>query len=185
MKLATVRHHLGDCTRCPLHESRTRLVFGCGNESAAVVLVGEAPGAREDAAGTPFVGAAGKLLDRMLDRIGLSRQDIYIANVLKCRPPENRNPRPEEIETCVPFLLRQIGAIRPRVVGTLGNFSTRVLLGTREGITALRGRTFVRKGFRIVPMYHPAAALHNGALRSEIERDFDRLEALLARSQIR
>ncbi len=177
MKLATVRRRLGECTLCALHESRTQIVFGSGNPEADIVLVGEAPGAREDERGTPFVGAAGKLLDRMLERIELARDDIYIANVLKCRPPKNRNPRPDEIETCVPFLFEQLRAIDPTVIGTLGNFATRVLLGTREGVTALRGRTFPVDGFTVLPMYHPAAALHNGGLRPEIEADFDRLRA--------
>ena len=181
MKLASVRRRLGDCTRCALHESRTQIVFGHGNADADIVLVGEAPGAREDAQGTPFVGAAGKLLDRMLERIELARGDIYIANVLKCRPPKNRNPRPDEIETCVPFLFDQLRVIRPRVIGTMGNFATRVLLGTRDGITSLRGRTFPVDGFTVLPMYHPAAALHNGGLRPEIERDFERLRAEAAR----
>jgi DNA polymerase len=159
-----------------LHESRTNLVFGFGNPAADIMLVGEAPGAREDERGEPFVGASGRLLDGMLARIGLERGDVYIANVLKCRPPKNRNPRPEEIETCVPFLFEQLQAVDPRVVGTLGNFATRVLLGTNKGITALRGRAFEVRGYRVVPMYHPAAALHNGSLRAEIELDFDRLD---------
>ena len=179
MKLASVRRRLGACTRCPLHASRTQIVFGAGNPEADIVLVGEAPGAREDESGTPFVGAAGKLLDRMLDRIELSRGDIYIANVLKCRPPSNRNPRPAEIETCLPFLLDQLRAIRPRLVGTLGNFATRVLLQTRAGIGSLRGQTFPVEEFTVLPMYHPAAALHNGGLRAEIESDFDRLRDAL------
>ena len=178
MSLADIRRRLENCTRCPLHESRTHLVFGEGDPDADILLIGEAPGAREDAEGRPFVGASGKLLDQMLDRIGLSRGDVFIANVLKCRPPSNRNPRPEEIETCVPFLFEQIEAIQPRIVGTLGNFSSRLLLGTREGITKLRGEVHERQGVRIFPMYHPAAALHNGALRGEIERDFDGLRAL-------
>jgi DNA polymerase len=179
--LDALRERIGDCRRCPLHESRTRLVFGEGDPAADILLVGEAPGAREDAEGRPFVGASGKLLDRMLARIDLERSDVYIANVLKCRPPANRNPRPAEIETCVPFLFEQIEAIGPRVVGTLGNFSTRVLLGTRESISKLRGRVHEVRGIRIVPMYHPAAALHNGALRGEIERDFDGLKAQVDR----
>jgi len=176
--LPEVRELLGDCQRCELAASRTTLVFGAGNPEADIVLVGEAPGAREDARGIPFVGAAGKLLDAMLERIRLSREDIYIANVLKCRPPGNRDPRPEEIETCIPFLWDQLDAIRPRVVGTLGNFAARVLLQTREGVTRLRGRTFDVRGWTVVPMYHPAAALHNGSLRPEVERDFRRLQAV-------
>ncbi len=175
MTLDDVRDSLGECDRCPLCESRTNLVFGFGTPDARIVLVGEAPGAREDADGVPFVGASGKLLDRMLERIQLRRDDIYIANVLKCRPPVNRNPRPEEIETCIPFLFQQLDAVAPRVVGTLGNFATRVLTGRREGITKLRGQTFQVRSRTVVPMYHPAAALHNGSLRGEIEADFERL----------
>lgn len=175
MTLADVRTELGDCQRCPLCESRTNLVFGAGNPEADVVLVGEAPGAREDADGVPFIGAAGKLLDRMLERIDLRRDDIFIANVLKCRPPANRNPRPDEIATCMPFLFRQLDAIRPQVVGTLGNFATRALTGRREGITELRGQVFEVRSWTVLPMYHPAAALHNGALRGEVEADFLRL----------
>jgi DNA polymerase len=177
--LGMVRTELGDCTRCALHEGRTRLVFGDGDPEADIVFVGEAPGAREDADGVPFVGAAGKLLAHNLERIGLSRGDVYIANVLKCRPPGNRDPRPDEIETCIPFLFAQLDAIGPKVVGTLGNFATRVLLGTREGITKLRLRTHEVHGLTVVPMYHPAAALHNGALRGEIARDFDFLKGRL------
>ena len=175
MSLEVVRAELGDCRRCALCGSRTTLVFGSGNPDADVVLVGEAPGAREDADGVPFVGAAGKLLDTMLARIDLSRDDIYIANVLKCRPPANRNPRPEEIETCMPFLFRQLDAIRPCVVGTLGNFATRVVTGRREGITALRGQVFEVRSWTVLPMFHPAAALHNGSLRGDVEADFLRL----------
>ena len=175
MTLDDVRADLGDCRRCRLAESRTNLVFGSGNPDADIVLVGEAPGAREDAQGVPFVGASGRLLDSMLESIGLQRSDIYIANVLKCRPPSNRDPRPAEIGTCIPFLFRQLDAIRPKVVGTLGNFATRVLTGRKEGITALRGEVFEVRSWTVVPMYHPAAALHNGSLRGEIRVDFERL----------
>jgi uracil-DNA glycosylase family 4 len=175
MKLADVRRELGECTRCPLSGTRRNLVFGAGDPGASIVLVGEAPGAREDELGMPFVGAAGKLLDQMLATIDLAREDIYITNVLKCRPPANRDPRPEEIAACLPFLFAQLDAIRPRGIGALGNFATRVLLGRREGISQLRGRTFTVRGWRVLPMYHPAAALHNGALRGEISVDFARL----------
>lgn len=178
--LEAVREDLGDCTRCALHESRTQIVFGAGNPNADIVLVGEAPGAREDERGVPFVGAAGSLLDQMLEHIGLSRSSIYIANVLKCRPPKNRNPKREEIEVCTPFLFRQLEAISPRVVGTLGNFPARLLLDTKEGITQLRLSVREVRGFRVVPMYHPAAALHNGSLRPEIARDFEFLRAQCA-----
>jgi DNA polymerase len=177
--LAEVRRELGECTRCPLGRSRRNLVFGAGDSRASVVLVGEAPGAREDELGLPFVGSAGKLLERMLASVGLTREDVYVTNVLKCRPPGNRDPRPEEIATCLPFLLAQLDAIRPRVIGALGTFATRVLLERREGISQLRGRTFSVRGWRVLPMYHPAAALHNGALRGEIAADFARLAKLV------
>ena len=179
MTLADVRRELGECTRCPLGRSRRNLVFGAGDSRACVVLVGEAPGAREDELGIPFVGSAGKLLERMLASVGLTRENVYVTNVLKCRPPGNRDPRPEEIATCLPFLQAQLDAIRPRVIGALGTFATRVLLERREGISQLRGRTFAVRGWRVLPMYHPAAALHNGALRGEIAADFARLAQLV------
>jgi DNA polymerase len=143
------------------------------------MFVGEAPGYNEDREGEPFVGAAGQLLSRLLGDIGLSRSDVYIANVLKCRPPENRDPTAEEIETCKPYLLQQIEIISPRIVGALGNFATRVLTGKRTGVTKLRGEPVQVGNFFVLPMLHPAAALHRGSLRSSVEEDFRCLKDLL------
>ncbi len=167
------------CRRCGLSNSRTRVVFGSGNPTADLVLVGEAPGHHEDREGEPFVGAAGQLLSRLLEGIGLSRKDIYIGNVLKCRPPDNRNPSREEIETCKPYLLRQIEIISPKIVGSLGNFATRVLTEKRAGIMELRGKPIQVGSFFVLPMLHPAAALHRGDLRPAVEEDFHNLKAIL------
>ncbi len=151
------------CTRCPLAGGRTTVVFGVGDPAADLMFVGEAPGRDEDLQGEPFVGRSGQLLDRLvLEELGLTRDRFYIANTLKCRPPANRDPRPEEIDTCRPFLDRQIELVDPKVVVTLGNFSTRLLLSTTERITALRGRTYPFAGRLLVPTFHPAAALRGG-----------------------
>lgn len=151
------------CTRCPLHETRTQVVFGVGNPSSRLVFVGEAPGREEDLRGEPFVGRSGQLLDRLvLDELGLTRDDFYIANVVKSRPPGNRDPRPEEIAACRPWLDRQLDIIDPRVVVTLGNFASKLLLGTTEGITRLRGRSYPYRNGVLVPTFHPAAVLRGG-----------------------
>ncbi len=177
--LDDLRREVEVCGRCGLADSRTRVVFGSGNPKADLMLVGEAPGYHEDREGEPFVGAAGQLLSRLLEDIGLSRGDIYIGNVLKCRPPENRNPSRLEIETCKPYLLRQIEMISPKIVGSLGNFATRVLTGKGTGITALRGKPMQVGSFFVLPMFHPAAALHRGDLRSAVEEDFRTLKEIL------
>lgn len=174
--LEQVRADLGDCTRCRLAQGRTHLVFGVGNPRALVMLVGEAPGREEDLRGEPFVGAAGQLLDRMLGAIGLSRGEVYIANVLKCRPPGNRDPLPDEIASCRPFLLQQIEAIRPRLILTLGGFAAQVLLGTSERITRLRGRFHALGGIRVLPTYHPAFLLRNPARKREAWEDLQGLQ---------
>jgi DNA polymerase len=157
--LRVVRADIGDCRRCPLHEQRTNIVFGVGNPRAKLMFVGEGPGADEDAQGEPFVGRAGKKLDQMIAAIGLAREDVYIANVVKCRPPGNREPRPDEVATCSPYLFRQIEAIRPRVIVTLGSPAARTLLDTRTGITALRGQWQSYRGIPVMPTYHPAYLL--------------------------
>jgi len=177
--LDDLRREVEVCGRCGLADSRTRVVFGSGNPKADLMLVGEAPGYHEDREGEPFVGAAGQLLSRLLEDIGLSRGDIYIGNVLKCPPPENRNPSRLEIETCKPYLLRQIEMISPKIVGSLGNFATRVLTGKGTGITALRGKPMQVGSFFVLPMFHPAAALHRGDLRSAVEEDFRTLKEIL------
>jgi uracil-DNA glycosylase len=152
------------CTKCPLAETRTQVVFGVGSPDADLVFVGEGPGAEEDKQGIPFVGRAGQLLTRLIDGIGFTRDDVYICNVVKCRPPGNRDPLPAEIEACRPYLEAQLDFLEPRVVVTLGNFATRLLLGTKEGITKLRGREFPYRDDRavLIPTLHPAAVLRNG-----------------------
>jgi uracil-DNA glycosylase len=179
-ELAEMAEALRGCERCPLYETRTHVVVGAGSPDAAIMFVGEAPGYNEDVQGQPFVGAAGKLLDELLREIlGIPREDVYIANVLKCRPPENRDPTPAEIDTCKPFLLRQVDIIAPRIICALGNFATRTLTERREGITKLR-RKVIRAGGRYVyPMFHPAAALHRGDLYEDVRLDFVTLKQLL------
>ena len=162
------------CRACPLGGVRTQAVFGVGSPVAELMFVGEAPGFHEDKQGEPFVGAAGQLLTRLLDtKLGLRRSDVYIANVLKCRPPGNRDPLPAEVEACRPFLHRQLELIRPRVVVTLGNFATKLLLGTETGITRLRGTRYPFGGAVLVPTFHPAAALRGGNAMRGIAEDFD------------
>jgi DNA polymerase len=158
-RLAEVRSGLGECTRCRLHAGRTNIVFGVGNPSARLVFIGEGPGADEDAQGEPFVGRAGQKLNEMIRAIGLEREDVYIANVVKCRPPDNREPKPDEIATCSPFLVEQIEAIRPRVIVTLGSPATKTLLGTKAGITRLRGTWHSYRGIPVMPTFHPAYLL--------------------------
>jgi uracil-DNA glycosylase len=172
------------CKRCPLHETRHRAVFGAGDADADLMFVGEAPGAEEDRQGLPFVGRAGKLLDEMLEGIGLSRDRVFIANVLKSRPPGNRDPQPLEIEACRPYLFEQLRLIEPKVVCTLGNFATKLLSGNPAGITKVRGTPQVHElGGRTVflmPLFHPAAALRTAAVKETLRGDFDRLVELLA-----
>jgi uracil-DNA glycosylase family 4 len=179
--LESLRAHIGDCHRCPLGDTRTRVVFGVGDPRAELLFVGEAPGRNEDLKGEPFVGAAGRFLDELLGSIGLLRSQVYIANVLKCRPPDNRDPLPEEIATCTPFLARQIELIAPRIIVTLGKFATQYVLETTAGITQLRGRLYRVGGRRVVPVLHPAAALYNGSVRQVMFDDFKRLRAVLDR----
>jgi uracil-DNA glycosylase len=174
------------CERCSLAQTRTQVVFGAGSPSAELMFVGEAPGFHEDKQGVPFVGAAGKLLGKLLEGIGLSRDDVWIANVLKCRPPGNRNPLPEEIEACEPHLWRQIELIQPRLIATLGNFATKLLTGKPDGITQVHGRDQeVVLGGNVVtlyPIFHPAAALYTPRMLQVLEEDFARIPQLLGRS---
>ncbi len=174
-------HSIKDCQRCRLASGRTQVVFGTGNPKATIMFVGEAPGFYEDKQGIPFVGAAGKLLNELLESAGLSRDDIYIANVIKCRPPDNRDPLPDEVETCKPFLFQQIELIKPRVVCTLGNFAMQTLLGKKVGIMKMRGQAFQVQNFFVFPMLHPAAALHQGNLNEPLREDFRKLKAFLDR----
>ena len=168
------------CRKCPLWEGRTHVVFGVGNPDARVLVVGEAPGKNEDLQGEPFVGAAGKYLNELLALAGLRREDIYIANVLKCRPPENRDPLPEEIEVCTPYLREQTRAINPEFIVTLGNFSTKFILKTEVGITQLHGALQQAGRFKVFPVFHPAAAIYDQNKREAMEKDFRTLGSLLA-----
>ena len=172
------------CTRCRLAQGRTQVVFGVGNPQADLMFVGEAPGFHEDKQGIPFVGQAGRLLETLLEEIGLSRGQVYITNVLKCRPPGNRDPLPAEIESCQGYLYDQIQLIRPRVICTLGNFATKLLSGSPLGITRVRGRaqehTFGAVTVQLFPIYHPAAALYTPAMLDLLRSDFAALPALLA-----
>mgnify|MGYP000001613625 FL=1 len=173
---------LHDCQRCPLAKlGRRQVVFGVGNPQASVMFVGEAPGFHEDQKGEPFVGAAGQLLNELLQSVGLSRADIYIANVIKCRPPNNRDPEPPEVDTCKPFLLKQIALIRPKLVCSLGNWATQTLLERKVGITRVRGQAFYLKEFVLFPLLHPAAALHQSSMLPPLREDFQKLKEFLDR----
>ncbi len=178
--LQALRAEIGDCTRCRLSEKRTHVVFGVGSPGARLMFVGEGPGADEDAQGEPFVGRAGQLLTRIIEAMGLTRGDVYIANIVKCRPPENRVPLPDEVATCSPFLMRQIGIIRPRVIVCLGTPSAQTLLGTRETITRLRGGFREVGGIRVMPTFHPAYLLRNPAAKREVWEDMKQVMAVLA-----
>ena len=185
-ELAGLRGGVAGCTRCRLAQGRTQVVFGAGNPHADLMFVGEAPGFHEDKQGLPFVGQAGKLLEKLLARIGLTRSDVYIANVLKCRPPGNRDPQPDEIEACESHLFRQIELIEPKVVATLGNFATKLLSGRPLGITRVHGQeqetTIGGRNVLLYPLYHPAAALYTPAMLKVLEADFARLPELLGRA---
>lgn len=185
-ELVGVFHEASNCTRCDLSASRTKVVFGSGNADADLMFVGEAPGAEEDVRGLPFVGRSGNLLTAMLGEVGISREDVFIANTIKCRPPENRDPTVAEIETCQPWLFEQIRLIEPRVVATLGNFSTKLLSGNPTGITKVHGVPQVHKlGSRVVylmPLFHPAAALRATGTREKLAADLAKLPELMARN---
>ncbi|RMG69308.1 MAG: uracil-DNA glycosylase, partial [Nitrospirae bacterium] len=159
--LETLKAELKDCTRCRLSEKRNRIVFGEGNPEAELMFVGEAPGAEEDLQGRPFVGAAGQLLTRLIEKMGLKREMVYIANTIKCRPPGNRNPREDELSQCMPFLRKQIEIIRPKVIMTLGDVATRALLGDVGSISRVRGKIFYYQGIPVVPTFHPSYLLRN------------------------
>jgi DNA polymerase len=181
--LGDIRSLIGDCHRCPLGDTRTTIVFGVGDPNARVVLVGEAPGKNEDLKGEPFVGAAGQLLNELLAEAGLARDDVYIANVLKCRPPGNRNPEQAEIETCTPFLREQIRVINPEVLVTLGNFATKFVLKTDVGITRLHGKVQTAGRFKVLPIYHPAATIYDRSKRDDLFADFRQLGGLLGEAE--
>ncbi len=183
-ELVALYKEVSGCTKCPLHETRTKAVFGAGNADAELMFVGEAPGADEDRQGLPFVGRAGRLLNQLLEEIGLSREDVFIANVLKSRPPGNRDPQPLEIAACEPYLFEQVRLIEPKVVCTLGNFATKLLSGSPVGITKVRGTPQVHElGGRTVfllPLLHPAAALRTPAMKETLRGDFATITGLLS-----
>jgi uracil-DNA glycosylase len=182
-RLVEVYNQASICERCPLSETRNRVVFGAGNADADLMFVGEAPGAEEDRQGLPFVGRAGAFLSELLQGIDLEREDVFIANVLKCRPPGNRDPQPDEIDSCRPYLEQQVELIQPRVIGTLGNFSTKLLTGNPAGITKVRGTPQEHfMGGRpvfILPLFHPAAGLRTPRVADQLREDFRRIRALL------
>jgi uracil-DNA glycosylase len=178
--LSAIRADIGDCTRCKLHTlGRQQIVFGVGNPEADLMFVGEAPGADEDIQGIPFVGRAGQLLTKIIEAINLKRDDVYIANVIKCRPPGNRNPEPDEIAQCEPFLFRQIDSIKPKVIVTLGKFAAQTLLATDAPISRIRGRVFDYRGAKLVPTFHPAYLLRNPSSKREVWEDMKLVRDLL------
>jgi DNA polymerase len=180
-ELAAVRSDIGDCTRCKLHRlGRTQIVFGVGNPSADLMFVGEAPGRDEDLQGYPFVGRAGQLLTKIIEAISLRREDVYIANVIKCRPPDNRNPEPDEVESCEPFLFRQIDIVKPKVIVALGKFGAQTLLHTLDPISRLRGRVYEYRGAKLIPTFHPAYLLRNPASKREVWEDMKVVRSLLS-----
>jgi DNA polymerase len=183
--LPAIRETIGDCTRCKLHTlGRTQIVFGVGNPNARLMFVGEAPGADEDIQGEPFVGRAGQLLTKIIESIGLQRSDVYIANVIKCRPPGNRNPEPDEVAQCQPFLFRQIDTIRPRVIVALGTFAAHALLGTDTPISRLRGHVHpFRHDSQLIPTFHPAYLLRSPERKRDVWEDMKKVRDLLATEQ--
>lgn len=177
--LLRIREDLGECTRCKLHKHRRTIVFGDGNSKAELVFVGEGPGADEDAQGLPFVGRAGKLLTQMIEAMGLERKDVYICNVVKCRPPENRTPEDDEVSTCSPFLFRQLEVISPRVIVCLGAVAAKTLLRTNRGISQFRGQWLDYRGSKLMATYHPAYLLRNPNAKGEVWKDLQKVMAIL------
>ncbi len=177
--LLRIREDIGDCTRCKLHKGRNKIVFGDGNPKAELVFIGEGPGADEDMQGLPFVGRAGKLLTQMIEAMGLQRKDVYICNVVKCRPPENRAPEPDEVATCSPYLLRQIDVIQPKVIVCLGAVAAKTLLETTKGISQFRGQWLPWRGHKLMATYHPAYLLRNPNAKGEVWKDLQRVMAEL------
>ena len=174
-----IREDIGECTRCKLHKGRNKIVFGDGNPKAKLVFVGEAPGADEDKQGLPFVGRAGKLLTQMIEAMGLQRQDVYICNVVKCRPPDNRKPEDDEVKTCSPYLLRQLDVIEPKVLVCLGAVAAQTLLETTRGISQFRGEWMDWRGHKLMATYHPAYLLRNPAPKADVWKDLQKVMAEL------
>jgi uracil-DNA glycosylase family 4 len=179
--LDVIRHELGDCQRCKLAPRRTNIVFGSGNPNAELVFVGEAPGYDEDQQGLPFVGRAGQLLTKIIESITFKREDVYICNVLKCRPPDNRNPEPDEVASCNPFLRKQLAVIRPKVVCCLGTFAAQTVLQTAAPISKLRGKFFDMDGMRVIATFHPAYLLRSPEKKREVWEDMKQIRAELFR----
>ena len=175
LTLEEVRKELGDCKRCKLHQTRRTIVFGEGNEKATLMFIGEGPGYDEDVQGRPFVGRAGQLLTKIIQSINLQREEVYIANIIKCRPPQNRNPEPDEIQSCNPFLRKQIQVIQPKIICALGTFSAQTLLKTETKITALRGKFYDLEGIKVIPTYHPAFLLRNPDKKREVWEDMKKI----------
>ena len=177
--LEDVRTELGDCQRCKLHRTRRTIVFGEGDKKAKLMIIGEGPGYDEDVQGRPFVGKAGQLLTKILQSIHLNREEVYIANIIKCRPPQNRNPEPDEIRSCYPFLLGQVRAIQPKIICALGTFAAQTLLKTERKITALRGKAYDQDGIQVIPTYHPAYLLRNPDKKRDVWEDMKRISELM------
>jgi DNA polymerase len=173
--LEEVRKELGDCKRCKLHRTRRTIVFGEGNEKATLMFIGEGPGYDEDVQGRPFVGKAGQLLTKIIESINLPREEVYIANIIKCRPPQNRNPEPDEIQSCNPFLMKQIRVIQPKIICALGTFAAQTLLKTDTKISALRGKFFDLEGIKVIPTYHTAFLLRNPERKREVWEDMKKI----------
>src|SRR4030042_1650782 len=181
--LEEIRGELGECHRCKLHRTRRTLVFGEGSEKAKLMFIGEGPGYEEDVQGRPFVGKAGQLLTKIIQSIHLEREEVYIANIIKCRPPQNRNPEPDEIGSCSPFLMKQIQAIQPKIICALGTFAAQTLLQTDAKITSLRGRIFDLQGIKVLPTYHPAFLLRNPDKKREVWEDMKQIAEWLAKEE--
>jgi DNA polymerase len=177
--LEEVRKELGDCKRCKLHRTRRTIVFGEGNEKATLMFIGEGPGYDEDVQGRPFVGKAGQLLTKIIESINLPREEVYIANIVKCRPPQNRNPESDEIESCNAFLMKQIRAVQPKIICALGTFAAQTLLKTDTKISALRGKLFDLEGIKVIPTYHPAFLLRNPERKREVWEDMKKIAELI------
>jgi len=181
--LDALAQRASQCVKCNLHKTRTHVVFGEGNPNARLMFVGEAPGEEEDVQGRPFVGRAGQLLTRIIEAMGLSRDEVYIANILKCRPPGNRGPLPEEIACCVPYLTEQIEIIQPRIICALGAYAAQTLLGSREGIKKLRGRFYDYRGIKLMPTFHPSACLRNPGTKKYVWEDMKQVRAEYAKTK--
>jgi len=177
--LKEIRKEMGDCRRCKLHRTRRTIVFGEGNKKAKLMLIGEGPGYDEDVQGRPFVGKAGQLLTKILQSIHLQREEVYIANIIKCRPPGNRNPEPDEIQNCFPFLLKQINTIQPKIICALGTFAAQTLLKTNTKITMLRGKVYDLTGIKLIPTFHPAFLLRNPERKKEVWEDMKEISKLM------